>query len=229
MRAVNSDRSFFALIALAAMGVAFIGFGPSYYLKEVFDSRPLPAMLHVHGAAFSAWLLLFLTQALLIRNGRFQLHRYLGYAGAVIAIVMVTTGMAVVFAKPNATEIARALAFLAIQSLALFAVFVGLAIRYRKDAATHKRLIVIATLFTLPPAIGRLMVMFDFRPFPDYPMLTRYAALVVIGVPLVLHDLRTLGRLHGATALGVAVNVLQHPLYLLVGFTSAWQWLVAAI
>lgn len=225
----HTDRSFFLLITIAMTALAFIGFGPSYYLKVPFGSRPLNSLLHIHGAACTAWLMLVLLQAVLIRGRQIALHRTLGMAGVATAAVIVVSGMMAVFDKPNATVTARAMAFLAIQSLVLFAGFVAAAIHYRGDSATHKRLIAIATIFLLPPAIGRLMVMYGFRPFPDYPMLTRYVALAPFIVSLAAYDLASRGRLHSATIAGAAIHVLQHPLFLWVGYTHGWQAVVSSL
>ena len=47
----------------------------------------------MHGVAFSAWMVLVLTQSLLVRAGQVQIHRRLGIAGAVLAAAMVVLGV----------------------------------------------------------------------------------------------------------------------------------------
>jgi hypothetical protein len=45
-----------------------------------------------HGVVFGAWLLLFLTQTVLVPKGRIAAHRLLGYAGIMLAVLMVVSG-----------------------------------------------------------------------------------------------------------------------------------------
>jgi hypothetical protein len=62
--------------------VVFVGFAPSFYLRGYFQSPPLPTLWVMHGVAFSTWMVLVLTQSLLVRAGQVQVHRRLGIAGA---------------------------------------------------------------------------------------------------------------------------------------------------
>ena len=63
---------------------------------------PAPAPLRiVHGVAFSAWILLFVTHTT-VAAGRTDLHPPLGFAGAVLAVGMVVLGS--VLAVWNARE-----------------------------------------------------------------------------------------------------------------------------
>lgn len=69
------SRSWFSTsIGLAVMGIVIVGFSRTYYLKPLFHTRPLTLRLQVHGFFLSAWLVLFLLQALLIAKHRYALH-----------------------------------------------------------------------------------------------------------------------------------------------------------
>lgn len=58
-----------------------------------FSLAPLPSLIiHVHGAAFSCWMLLLLTQTTLVSAGRVDIHRRLGIAGFLLAWAMVVLG-----------------------------------------------------------------------------------------------------------------------------------------
>src|SRR4026207_85778 len=91
----RSRRSFVGM-AIAAVATVFFGFAPSYYLRSFTHtavyptglpvSPSLPALVHVHALAFSAWILLFLVQTTLIAIDRRYLHRGLGVAGAMLAL-----------------------------------------------------------------------------------------------------------------------------------------------
>ena len=85
--------SLFLAMALLMLSTVFVGFARTYYLAGVFHA-PLPGLIiHVHGAAFSCWILLLLTQTSLVSAGRVDLHRRLGIAGFLLACLMVILGV----------------------------------------------------------------------------------------------------------------------------------------
>ena len=69
-RGRSRDRRFFTGMAIAMLVTVFVGFAPTYYLGAAFGARPLPTLLHVHGAVATAWMFLFLTQASLVAASR---------------------------------------------------------------------------------------------------------------------------------------------------------------
>ena len=67
------DRAFYTGMALAATLSVFVGFARTYYLRPQFQTTPLPLYLHIHGAVFTAWMVLFVVQTSLVaarRNAR---------------------------------------------------------------------------------------------------------------------------------------------------------------
>ena len=50
-------------------------------LAGVLKADPLPPLLHVHGAVFSAWIVLLIVQVSLVAADRVDLHRRLGLMG----------------------------------------------------------------------------------------------------------------------------------------------------
>ena len=161
-RGRSNDRRFFTGMAIAAALTVFIGFAPTYYLRGVFGAAPLTTLVHVHGAVATAWILLFLTQTSLIAARRTDLHRRLGVVGAVLAPLLLVVGYL------TAIESARLghtppggpppLAFLAVPigTLLVFAILVGAGLAQRRRSETHKRLMLLATIAILTPAIARL-------------------------------------------------------------------------
>ena len=95
----------------------------------------------------------------------------------------------------------------------------------RGDGATHKRLMLLATALFMGAPFTRLMIMIGIAPGPYLHHVLTYALVLV---PLVVHDLRRLGRLHPATFWGGAVLLVRHPLQGLIAHTDAWQRLAAA-
>ena len=80
-------------MALLLLVTIFIGFAPTYYLAGVFHA-PLPSLIiHLHGAAFTCWILLLVTQTSLVAGGRVDIHRRLGIAGFLLACLVVILGV----------------------------------------------------------------------------------------------------------------------------------------
>ncbi len=220
------DRLFFTTLLGLACLVSFAGFAPTYYLKHWFASPPLEWLVHVHAALFTAWLALLLTQSLLIRKRRYSWHASLGRWGLVIVSLMVISGFLVILGKPRPTEASRAFIFTPLLSLILFPAFVTTAIWLRRDAATHKRLMLLATLLFLGAPLTRLMLMMGIKPGPYLHHVLVYVLLLV---PLLIHDWRSLGRLHPATMWATVALLLRHPIHEWVAHTPTWQRIAASI
>jgi hypothetical protein len=221
----HDRRLFIALIGTASL-LAFAGFAPSYYLKHWFDAPPLEFWVHVHAIMFTSWLVLLIVQSGLIRTRRYAVHARLGKWAVLLAAGMVITAAIVILQKPRPTEAARAFIFTPLLSLLMFTVMVTLAIRLRRDGATHKRLMLLATMLFMGAPILRLAIMLGASPGPYLHHVLTYGLLLV---PLAFHDWRRLGRIHPATLWGGIVLLLRHPLQGLIAHTDEWQRLAAAI
>lgn len=209
----------------AVLATVFIGFAPTFYLRE--SSQSLPMRLQVHGFVFSAWLVLFIVQTGLIAAGRVDLHRRLGIAGAILALAMLGLGTLTALRSVAGASDPGALAFLAIPlfDMVVFAVLVGSALALRHVAQTHKRLMLIAMIGLLTPATGRIHWPAALRgTFSDYVVPDLFL------VPLVVWDLATRRRLHPATIFGGALLIASQFIRVKVSYTATWQhlaqWLV---
>jgi hypothetical protein len=223
------DRSFFAIMAFTALAVSVTGFGPTYFFKYWTQAPPLALVVHVHAALFTAWLALLLIQASLIRGGRFATHQAVGKLAFVLVVLMVITGYLVIFGKPRPTVASKAFIFTPIVSLILFPLFVAAAIHFRRDGATHKRLMFIATIAIATAGIARIMTGIGLDPTNYRAYAVTYAILLL---PLVIYDLATRRKLHPATGYAGMLLLLRHPLHELVAHTEPWQraaaWLTSS-
>ncbi len=87
------DHYFFSTMAVVMLATVFVGFAHTYYLAGVFHA-PLPSLIvHLHGAAFSCWILLLVAQTSFVSTGRVDIHRKLGIAGFLLACLMVILGV----------------------------------------------------------------------------------------------------------------------------------------
>src|SRR5689334_17661406 len=156
------ERPLYVSGAIVAAIVVFAGFAPTYYLKTVFGAPDLDVLRHVHGLVMTTWFTLFFVQAWLASTGRIPLHRQLGAAGIVLAIVVLILGMQLGIASARAGRVPvpglSPLVFLIfpVGEMVAFAILFGAAIGMRKRAAYHKRFMLLATLAMLNPAFARL-------------------------------------------------------------------------
>jgi len=215
----HRDRFFHTGMAVAFLLTAVLGFGPTYFFKPFQSSPPLSPLLHLHGLVFSAWLLLLIVQSGLIRAHRVDLHKRLGVAGAVLAAVMVVLGLMVAIHGARHGKSADGMAPLAFmifpfgQSL-MFGSLVGAALWLRRQPEFHSRLILLATMCLMTPAISRLV---DQR-----SVLASILTLIFVIVAMI-HDWRTRRRVHPLYIWGGLFLLLAGPLRAALSNTAAWQ------
>src|SRR5258708_38223698 len=83
----RNHRIFFVGMALAIAATVVVAFTTSF-LKTDIATQLVSVWVKFHVLAFSGWILLFFTQTVLVASHRTDLHRRLGVAGAVLALVM---------------------------------------------------------------------------------------------------------------------------------------------
>jgi hypothetical protein len=213
------------------------GFTPTLYLRPAFTSPPIPGYLYVHGAILTGWFALVFFQTFLVQANRVRTHRQLGIAGAVFSIAVVAGALTATFgvvsrvvdAGISLDADARVLvgpgveglpvsAFLSsvvwqnLSSALMFTVFVVAAILLRHRPDSHKRLMLLASISIVGPALARLARWPIFGgeggPFTLIVVLALLTSMIVF-------DLITRKRPHPATISGVVFS-------LATGFLADW-------
>jgi hypothetical protein len=233
----REEHRFFGGMAALIILVAVVGFARTYFLRSLLPvSTPAPLgltpLIHLHAALLTAWVLLFFVQARLIDAKRIDLHRRLGVAGAVMAGLIVGIGTLVAIQSvlrgvgPFGMDPRRFL-IVPLTAVGLFVVFVVAGIRARGDPSSHKRLMLLATIALMPPAIARWVLLLGLGP----PVVLATASLLV--VPLIVWDAKSRGNLHPVTLWGGLLLVVSGPVRLLLGQTDGWltvsDWLVGLV
>jgi hypothetical protein len=214
------DHYFFSGMALLMLATVFQGFARSYYLAGVFHA-PLPSLIiHVHGAAFSCWILLLVAQTSLVSLGRVDIHRRLGIAGFVLAVLMVVLGvmaatdLLVREGGPPGTD-AKFFYIVPLSGMMIFAPLIFFAFRARTNPPAHKRLILVATMALVVAAIAR---------FPIVQSLSaafRFSYIFLI--LLVAYDLWSTRRINRATLWAGAFLIFVEQMTQPLGHTAAWH------
>jgi hypothetical protein len=217
------DHVFFSAMALLILATVFVGFARTYYLAGVFQA-PLPGLIiHLHGAAFSCWILLLVTQASLVSAGRVDIHRRLGIAGVLLACLMVILGVLaatdslVRHGGPPGLD-PKLFYVVPMTDMLIFATLVFLAFRARSNPPAHKRLILVATVALMIAAIARWPLAL-VHGNPIRAALLSYVFLLI----LVAYDLWSTRKVYRATVWAGAFLILVQQIRIPIGKTAAWQ------
>jgi hypothetical protein len=220
------EHLFFSGLALLILVAVLVGFAHTYFLAGLFWAPLRNPLLHVHGAVFTLWILLFVTQTSLVAAGRVDLHRRLGIFGMVVACLLVILGVLIATqsladdGKPGAEGFGkRGFYAVSLSDMLMFATLIWFALRNRSRPAVHKRLALIATLSILDAAYDRWPVPVPWWDDRVTPLICTYPVLIL----LMCYDWWSTRRVQRVTlwasAFLVVVQQGRDPL----GRTAIWQ------
>ena len=221
------DRLFFSSTAWLMLLTVVVGFGPTYYFAGVFGA-PLPStIIHVHGAIFTCWILLLVTQTSLVAAHRVDLHKRLGIAGFCLAVVMVIVGIwAATDRLARGTSPPRFDPYffylIPLTDMLIFATLILFAFRLRRDSSSHKRIIYVATTGLLIAAIARWPLPFVHRNAP-MASLASYIFLILLAG----YDWWSLRKVHRATLWAGAFLIFVQNVRIPIAKTAAWHHFAA--
>lgn len=243
-RAHAIDRWIYVFMAAWFILVVLAGFIPNSLgmlaAVEAGQRSSLPLILHVHAVLMGSFLLLLLTQTVMVATGRCDLHRRLGIAGMVLAPALVLAGLILAptiyhsvwneaqTGSPAVREAMTArlprldnILLLQLRIGILFSLFLAIGLRARnRDAGFHKRMMILATAIPLPAAIDRM----GWLPttLPVTPLATDLYVLLAVA-PMFAWDVLRNRAVHRAywtwLAIYVAASVVVHLLW----NTPAWH------
>jgi uncharacterized membrane protein YozB (DUF420 family) len=222
----RTDRLFFTFMGAAVAVTVFAGFARSYYLSHWLTpparTPEITPLLHIHAIVFTLWILLQPIQPALIAAGRPTLHRKLGYAGAVLALLVWVLGnlASIEAMKVGYKGVGDPYAFYAITffSMQAFAIVTALGIIKRNSADTHKRLMLLSSASILEAAVGRLPLQMVVNTAP----LSFYLGADLIIIVGMFHDWRTRGRVHPVWIWGGGALVASQVLRVAIMNTEPW-------
>lgn len=218
------ERTFHAGMAILLCVVVFIGFSPTYFRAGMVRA-PLPSpILHVHGAVFTLWMVLYLVQASLISARRVAWHRSLGTIAFMLPPVMVVLGTVAaldalhrgVSIGPLDPAVSLSIPLLGIS---WFAVLIWFSWRARRRPDAHKRLILLATIGLVDAALGR----FPWSRIGLPPAAGAVTGLGILVLLVVLYDLVALHRIHRTTMWAAPLTFAVGAFAVPIGMTSGWH------
>jgi hypothetical protein len=200
---VRSDDIFFPAMALLILGVVVLGFAQSYFFAGMVFAQLPSTLVHIHGALFVSWIFFLVIQTSLVAARKVKWHMRLGIGGLVLPPLMVVFGVLTLFAdiRRDPSIPPELLLVGDLGELALFAVLTFWGLLARRDAASHKRLMILGTMAILGPAIGRWPI-----PFNPVVVLSIYACLPLL---VVAYDIWSRRLIHRSTAIAYAMIVAK--------------------
>jgi hypothetical protein len=227
----KAERIFFGGMAVLLCAVVFAGFFRTFF-GAGFVEAPLPSpILAVHGIVFTAWMLLFLSQAALVSARRVAWHRSLGIAAFCLPPLMIALGVVAAIdalgrgVRIGALDAAASFA-IPLWNITAFAIVIFAAWKARRRPDAHKRLVLLATIGLSDAALGRL-------PWAQVGIPTAAGAVIGLATLILLvvaYDLLMLRRVHRSTMWAAPVVFAAGAFAVPIGMTSAWhgfaQWLV---
>ena len=224
------ERFFFAGMAILLCVVVVIGFSRTYFMAGMVRA-PLPnGLVHVHGAAFTLWMVLYLTQSALISAKRVAWHRSLGTIAYCLPPIMIALGVTAAIDGMRRGVTIGPLDILTSSAISLlgmvvFAIVIFASWRARRRSDAHKRLVLYATISLCEAALGR---------FPWSHIGLPPAAGAVIGLAVLLlfpltYDLISLHRIHRSSMWAAPFTFVFGALAVPIGMTPAWHVLAGLL
>jgi hypothetical protein len=178
-----------------------------------------------------SWFAGVVIQTTLVATGRTHVHRRLGWvlAALAVAVFVISTfatfdlvpryralgaDMERLMAAGTATVVWSDLA-----DLLGFAVFVSIGIALRRQLETHKRLMILATISIVHPAMVRVFALIGVK--NPLAIFAGFGGVLVLIAAVCLYDITSRRRLHLATLLGGSLYILSKVVAMFVVATSA--------
>jgi len=187
--------------------IVLLGFSRTLYLRPFFDVPEIPAYVLIHGIVLTAWFVGVLLQATLVAAHRTDIHRRLGWisVGLGIGTFIFSLAMTVMFV-PRRYGLGEALPSLSaifwgdLAGLLSFAIFLSSAVARRRQPENHRRLMLLAAISVVPPAITRILRWPIFEGI-DGSLWALVSLSLLVGA-VAMHDVRVNRRVHHVTLLG---------------------------
>ncbi|HEY4214048.1 MAG TPA: hypothetical protein VGM84_21415 [Steroidobacteraceae bacterium] len=211
---------FFQGLSLALLAVVLLGFARTFYARPLFAVPQISWFLYLHGSVLTAWFALLFIQSTLVASHRTDLHRRLGVMGAFLAIAVLAVSLIAVSGYPRHVkagllaidtvfdiQTATTILWTDFAALTLFTGLVSTALILRRRREVHRRLMALASIAIIGPAAARTAELPGRMLHMAGPNVLGFAVqmliFVVLPLTLIVLDLRTRGRLHPATVLGL--------------------------
>ncbi|HMP30295.1 MAG TPA: hypothetical protein PKD85_11895 [Saprospiraceae bacterium] len=199
----NHSR-FYLLITFLLFVVVLLGFGRTFFLRPFFPQpdhltmETLPAGIFMHGLLMTLWYILLIAQSALVNVKKVQIHMKMGWALAVVAVLLVVFAMPVMtgFAprllelgflnldNPRAVQFQNTMWTNDLTSIVVYSSMITIGILNRKNIALHRTMMLFGSMAFLAPAAVR---MFSWI-VPEQVMPAATILFVLFPISVLIHD-----------------------------------------
>ena len=165
--------------------LAFAAFWPTYVSLAPSAST---AYAHFHAAMATLWVLMLISQPILIRSGRLSLHRAIGkfswvLAPAFVISVVLLANERIKGLEGPAYDFQTYILWLQVSTVILFAFCYAMAMIKRKSMVHHARFMICTGLTLIDPVVARLLLWMDRTPDWNYQWFTFVLTdLIILGL-----------------------------------------------
>lgn len=154
------DRAMIAAAVVAIWLAILIGFGLDIVRRSPINALHFALVVHLHVIAYTGWLVLLAVQVWLIRTGRLALHRKTGWLALALIPAMVILGPATAYlgVANNPWMPDKWISWLSVNytNVVGSAVLLAAGFLVRRNAAAHKRLMIMGTIAVTEPGFSRI-------------------------------------------------------------------------
>jgi len=200
------------MVSIIAYKHGFSFFVPWYFHPPDFSS----AVIHIHVAIVTSWILLLALQIVLVRAGQVALHKRIGTVGMGLAALMFIFGILATADELRREPGALNFSIVPFLQITMFTLFVTAAYVCRRDREAHRRLMLLAMV---DPLFG-VLAPYSHQLFgsADRWVNLSWGFLLLI----VVYDLATHRRVLRVTFWGSLLLMFVQDVRLSIGQTQAW-------
>ncbi len=140
------------------LGLAFLGFWPSYFVKFFNGTADFSFYVHFHAVLLILWIFVLISQPILISNKELSLHRFIGKLSYFLFPIIIISVILLAHSRITGNEKPLGLhLFVPFKDLLLLVTFYSIAIKYRHNIDIHARGMIATGIVFIEPALSRLI------------------------------------------------------------------------
>ena len=217
----TKGEPFFYYFSGILLITVIIAFGMNILLKNYHLDSSMPLII-THGIAMLLWYVVLFWQTRQIRVNNLKNHMQVGLMTIVLAITIIISGVMIAISNYKGEGEALTL-FGNFSGLFVFGILYFFALKNRLQSAIHKRLMIVASIAMLSPALVRILRIFEINDFVTLPFWLFYMAALPI------YDYRKLNKVHKTTLLATGFLLLILFGGAPIGMSEGWSGLMESI
>jgi len=216
----KGEPFFYYFSGILLITVVF-AFSMNILLKN-FHLNSSMSLIVIHGLSMLLWYFILFWQTRQIRSNSIKGHKQLGLMTIFLAIAIIISGIMIAISNFKGEGEALTL-FSNFSGMFVFSVLYVFAITNRQKPDIHKRLMIVASIAMLSPALVRILRIIDINDFVTLPFWLLFIAVLPI------YDYRELKKVHKATLLATGFLLIILFGGAPIGMSEGWGNLMNSI